>query len=97
MNLYIISNYFLFTRHLSSTFRQEVFSLCLVDTLQLPESQHHLSDVLTKVAELSGSSEGLTDKLVHILARTLFKLLPCVILNKREVCIKFTLNQTFMV
>lgn len=64
----------------------------MVDTSQLPESHQHLSEALTKVAELSGSTDGLTDKLVNILAKTLIKLLPCVILNKREVCIKIFIN-----
>ncbi|KAJ1529728.1 hypothetical protein ONE63_006481 [Megalurothrips usitatus] len=73
-----------FERPLSASFRKEVFSSCVVNTSQLPESYRHLSETLRMVTELSGPSEGHADKLVHILAKTLLKLLPCVILNKRE-------------
>ncbi|XP_034249824.1 RAB11-binding protein RELCH homolog [Thrips palmi] len=73
-----------FERPLSTALCKEVLSICTINTQQLPESHQHLSEALSKVGELSGPTDGLTDKLVHILSKTLVKLLPCVILNRRE-------------
>ncbi|XP_052126759.1 RAB11-binding protein RELCH [Frankliniella occidentalis] len=73
-----------FERSLSAAFCQEVLSSCTVDTSHFPESHQHILQMLNKVSELRGPT-GLTDKLlIDIFAKTVLKLLPCVILNKRE-------------
>lgn len=77
-------SYHEFERPMSAALCKEVLSVCTVNTQQLPECHQHLSEALSKVGELSGPTDGLTDKLVNILSKTLIKLLPCVILNKRE-------------
>ncbi|KAK3924172.1 RAB11-binding protein RELCH [Frankliniella fusca] len=74
-----------FERPLSVAFCQEVLSSCIVDTAQFPESHQHILQMLNKVSELTSLASGPTDKLlIDIFAKTLLKLLPCVILNKRE-------------
>lgn len=85
---WLLNNFFFFfhfLRPMPAAFCKEILSLCSINTQHLPESHQHLSEALSKVGELSGPTDGLTDKLVNILLKTLVKLLPCVILNKREV------------
>jgi len=74
---------------MSAALQKEVLSLCSINTQKLPESHQHVLEALSKVGELSGPTDSLTDKLLNILSKTLVKLLPCVILNKREVCLFF--------